>query len=112
MTHTQREQRPYRKSTRSGGSGGNCVEWAHDVAGVYIRDSKDPAGPELLVTAGEWAELTAAAGSNTRHQWIHRQASEVHLAKDGDRLRFTAAEWTAFVEAILAGECARVAVVA
>lgn len=108
MTHTQRQQRPYRKSTRSGGSGGNCVEWAHTAAGVYIRDSKDPAGPELLVTASEWAELTAAAGSEIGHRWIDRQTDEVHLVKDGYRLRFTDAEWTAFVEGILAGECARV----
>ncbi|MFB4296200.1 DUF397 domain-containing protein [Actinomadura sp. NTSP31] len=44
----------WRKSTYSGSNGGDCVELA-DAAGavadvVAVRDSKDPAGPVLLVT--------------------------------------------------------------
>ncbi|WP_141580296.1 DUF397 domain-containing protein [Actinomadura sp. WMMA1423] len=39
----------WRKSSRSGSSGGNCVELAGLAAGVAIRDSKDPNGPALLV---------------------------------------------------------------
>jgi len=101
--------RHYRKSTRSGGSGGNCVEWAHTPRGVYIRDSKDPHGPELFTTELEWQGLIAAAQANVEHMWISRAPGGVHLAKDGHRLRFTAAEWTAFVAAINAGECERVA---
>lgn len=40
----------WRRSSRSGENGGNCVELA-DVTGavVAVRDSKDPDGPVLLV---------------------------------------------------------------
>jgi hypothetical protein len=40
----------WRKSTRSGNSGGQCVEVADNLSGVVaIRDSKDPDGPALVV---------------------------------------------------------------
>ncbi|MEU6750676.1 DUF397 domain-containing protein [Spirillospora sp. NPDC046719] len=44
----------WRKASRSGENGGDCVELA-DAAGavaeaVAVRDSKDPGGPVLLVT--------------------------------------------------------------
>jgi hypothetical protein len=39
----------WRKSSRSGSSGGSCVELAGAKDGVAIRDSKDPEGPVLLV---------------------------------------------------------------
>jgi hypothetical protein len=41
----------WRKASRSGENGGNCVELA-GVSGrvVAVRDSKDPQGPVLLVT--------------------------------------------------------------
>jgi hypothetical protein len=39
----------WRKSGRSNGSGGNCVEVASNVPGVVaVRDSKDPHGPRLV----------------------------------------------------------------
>ncbi|WP_420812756.1 DUF397 domain-containing protein [Micromonospora zingiberis] len=35
----------WRKSSRSGGNGGDCVEVADNLSGVVgVRDSKDPAG--------------------------------------------------------------------
>lgn len=38
----------WRKSTRSGGNGGNCVEVADNLPGVVaVRDSKDAGGPVL-----------------------------------------------------------------
>ncbi|MDG4798564.1 DUF397 domain-containing protein [Micromonospora sp. WMMD1082] len=38
----------WRKSTRSSGNGGNCVEVADNLPGIVgIRDSKDPTGPAL-----------------------------------------------------------------
>ncbi|GAB3868132.1 DUF397 domain-containing protein [Dactylosporangium cerinum] len=38
----------WRKSTRSGSNGGNCVEVAGNLPGVVaVRDSKDPNGPAL-----------------------------------------------------------------
>ncbi|MFI7021791.1 DUF397 domain-containing protein [Micromonospora sp. NPDC049900] len=45
----------WRKSTRSGGSGGNCVEVADNLPGVVaVRDSKDPSGPVLTVSPDAW----------------------------------------------------------
>ncbi|WP_433535213.1 DUF397 domain-containing protein [Micromonospora sp. CA-249363] len=45
----------WRKSTRSNGSGGNCVEVADNLPGVVaVRDSKDPGGPALVFTSDAW----------------------------------------------------------
>lgn len=44
----------WRKSRRSG-NGGSCVEVATNLSGmVAVRDSKDPHGPVLAVTANDW----------------------------------------------------------
>lgn len=45
----------WRKSSRSGGNGGACVELAHTLGAV--RDSKNPSGPVLR---GEIARLVVA----------------------------------------------------
>ncbi|MEU8123672.1 DUF397 domain-containing protein [Spirillospora sp. NPDC049024] len=39
----------WRKSSRSGSSGGSCVELAGTKGRVAIRDSKEPEGPVLVV---------------------------------------------------------------
>ena len=45
----------WRKSTRSNGSGGDCVEVAGNLPGlVAVRDSKDPTGPVLLFPPDAW----------------------------------------------------------
>ncbi|MER6827129.1 DUF397 domain-containing protein [Streptosporangium sp. NPDC000563] len=45
----------WRKSSLSGDNGGQCVEVAANLPGaVAVRDSKDPHGPNLLFTPGEW----------------------------------------------------------
>jgi hypothetical protein len=45
----------WRKSTRSGGDGGNCVESAKTPRRmIAVRDSKNPTGPALLFTPAEW----------------------------------------------------------
>ena len=45
----------WQKSSYSGSNGGQCVEVARNLPGVVaVRDSKDPDGPSLIVTAGEW----------------------------------------------------------
>ena len=45
----------WRKSSRSGDNGGQCVEVAANLPGVVaVRDSKDPGGPKLLFTPGAW----------------------------------------------------------
>lgn len=37
----------WRKSSYSGGNGGACVEVAHGVNRLLVRDSKNPEGPVL-----------------------------------------------------------------
>ncbi|MBM0278637.1 DUF397 domain-containing protein [Micromonospora tarensis] len=50
----------WRKSTRSGGSGGDCVEVADNLPGVVgVRDSKDPTGPALAFTPVTWATFVS-----------------------------------------------------
>ncbi|MEW2328548.1 DUF397 domain-containing protein [Micromonospora chersina] len=54
----------WRKSTRSSGQGGNCVEVAGNLSGVVaVRDSKDPTGPVLAFAPQAWrAFVTRVAG--------------------------------------------------
>lgn len=48
----------WRKSSRSGSGGGQCVEAAHLHDGrVAVRDSKNPHGPALLLSAAGWDTL-------------------------------------------------------
>jgi hypothetical protein len=48
----------WKKSSYSGATEGNCVEIAAlPSGGRAVRDSKDAAGPVLLLTAGQWAAL-------------------------------------------------------
>lgn len=47
------------KSTRSNGGQGNaCVEHATDRNAAYIRDSKNPRGPVLVVSHSAWSAFT------------------------------------------------------
>ncbi|MGH4019853.1 MAG: DUF397 domain-containing protein [Pseudonocardiaceae bacterium] len=48
----------WRTSSYSGNSG-NCVEVAPAPEGVLVRDSKDPAGATLAVTAAAWHAFLA-----------------------------------------------------
>ncbi|MFG1674619.1 DUF397 domain-containing protein [Micromonospora sp. NPDC049282] len=46
----------WRKSTRSGDNGGDCVEVSTNLPGlVAVRDSKDPNGPGLIFTPQTWS---------------------------------------------------------
>jgi hypothetical protein len=61
LTHVE-----WRKSQRSGGNGGACVEVARSLPGtVAVRDSKDPDGPKLVTSPAAWRAFTAGvkAGS-------------------------------------------------
>ncbi|OLT38025.1 DUF397 domain-containing protein [Actinomadura sp. CNU-125] len=51
----------WRKSSRSGENGGDCVEMAGLPGTVAIRDSKDPEGPVLLLTRAALREAVRSA---------------------------------------------------
>ncbi|MEV1109898.1 DUF397 domain-containing protein [Micromonospora sp. NPDC049751] len=54
----------WKKSTRSGTSGGDCVEVADNLPGlVAVRDSKDPAGPALTFDPQTWKSFVGFAKS-------------------------------------------------
>ena len=45
----------WKKSSRSGGNGGQCVEVARlDDGTIGVRDSKNPGGAVLRFTRAEW----------------------------------------------------------
>ena len=50
----------WRKSSRSSGNGGDCVEVADNLPGIIgVRDSKDPAGPALVFAPAAWRAFVA-----------------------------------------------------
>jgi len=55
------ERLVWRKSTRSGAQGGNCVEVAVSNGYVLVRDSKDPDGSRLTFSSAEWAAFIEGA---------------------------------------------------
>lgn len=57
--------RTWRKSSYRGSSGDNRVEVAA-ARSVAVRDSKDPAGPQLAVTADGWRAFTRRVQCNAR----------------------------------------------
>jgi len=53
----------WRKASRSGSNGDACVEVATNIPGVVaVRDSKDPDGAVLRVSAAEWRGFVAGLG--------------------------------------------------
>jgi len=66
VTHPDSElsRAAWRKSSYSG-SGDQCVEVAALSGGrCALRDSKDPQGPALLLTAAGWRNLLTEVGSH------------------------------------------------
>ncbi|MEU7753091.1 DUF397 domain-containing protein [Micromonospora sp. NPDC049171] len=52
----------WRKSTKSGSNGGNCVEVADNVPGVVlVRDTKDRDGGTLAFSPAAWRGFVAMA---------------------------------------------------
>jgi hypothetical protein len=51
----------WRKATHSGGSSGDCIEVAAADTEIAVRDSKDPAGPNLSFTPTAWHSFLARA---------------------------------------------------
>jgi hypothetical protein len=54
----------WRKSSRSGNNGGQCVEVATSRR-VLVRDSKNPAGGRLAFTPQAWREFAKRVKHNT-----------------------------------------------
>ncbi|CNG62530.1 Domain of uncharacterised function (DUF397) [Mycobacterium tuberculosis] len=59
MTDPARSNTVWRKSSRSGSTGGECVEVARVGAAKAVRDSKDPGGDVLALGRGAWAAMVA-----------------------------------------------------
>ena len=62
----------WRKSSYSGGSGGDCVEVRDDTGRVLVRDTKDRIGPVLPFTPQAWRRFAdrvkrSLAGPRARH---------------------------------------------
>ncbi|MEV6673539.1 DUF397 domain-containing protein [Streptomyces sp. NPDC051162] len=56
------------KSSYSGGTGGDCVEWAPGFAPsgiVPIRDSKTPQNPVLMLPSNAWSSFVSAVRGDT-----------------------------------------------
>ncbi|MGI5212693.1 DUF397 domain-containing protein [Plantactinospora sp. CA-290183] len=52
----------WRKSSRSSGNQGNCVEVADNLPGrVLVRDSKDPHGPHLTFAPAAFRSFVSLA---------------------------------------------------
>jgi hypothetical protein len=58
----------WRKSSYSGGNGGNCVEVASTGKSlVAVRDSKHPNGPKLTFSPSAW-QLFIGRAANTNNR--------------------------------------------
>ncbi len=51
----------WKKSSKSGGNGGQCVEVRSRDEAIQVRDSKDPEGPILRFTTREWEAFIGSA---------------------------------------------------
>jgi Domain of unknown function (DUF397) len=56
----------WRKSSYSGGNGGNCVEVAETPGIVLVRDSKNPDGPRLAFGQHAWEAFAATMKAGAR----------------------------------------------
>lgn len=55
------QENEWRKSSYSGGQGGNCIEVADLTGTVAVRDSKDQTGPTLTFTPEAWSAFIGFA---------------------------------------------------
>ncbi|MCP2258287.1 protein of unknown function (DUF397) [Streptoalloteichus tenebrarius] len=58
----------WRKSRRSNGGGGACVEVAATLGRAAVRDSKNPAGPVLVFTPRAFSAFVGAVRSGRINQ--------------------------------------------
>jgi hypothetical protein len=103
-------QLSWRKSSYSGGTGGQCVEIASAPGWIWVRDSKDRQGPCLRIRPACFTRWLAGlkAGVPTIVDTCLSVLPEdglIALRHGRDAgLRFTRAEWTAFQLAVDDGE--------
>jgi hypothetical protein len=74
MPSTGPSRTTWRKSTRSNGAGGNCIEIADLAVGIGVRDSKAPEAGHLTYALEAWA------GFITRAKAGHYDRSADHNA--------------------------------
>ena len=60
VNQTDLSRAVWRKSSRSGGYGENCVEIAGLDAVIAVRDSKNPDGPALTIPTAHWQTFARA----------------------------------------------------
>jgi len=67
----------WRKSSYSGGQGGNCIEvGTHAPSGhVLVRDTKDRHGPMLRIESEAWREFTDRVKRSLGATGVHRASS-------------------------------------
>lgn len=65
MMRIELDATAWRKSSYSGGNGGDCIEVAPGFLpdAIPVRDSKDPLGPALVFRAEAWASFVSAVRS-------------------------------------------------
>lgn len=56
----------WRKSSYSGGQGGNCIEVADDASRMLVRDTTDRQGPTLRFSADAWRRLVEQVKADVR----------------------------------------------
>jgi|HubBroStandDraft_1064217.scaffolds.fasta_scaffold257291_2 hypothetical protein len=65
----------WRKSSYSGGQGGNCVEIADHDSRVLVRDTKNRSGVVLRFTPDAWARFTGSVkAGRSLGRWHGSQA--------------------------------------
>lgn len=81
MANSEQSGITWRKSTASGGGGGNCVQVAFINDSVLVRDSKNPSGAVLSFSHSGWtAFLIATRGDQlpsgpSGTQWVREARS-------------------------------------
>ncbi|RJL21431.1 DUF397 domain-containing protein [Bailinhaonella thermotolerans] len=107
----------WRKSTRSGAQS-NCVSARYDGSHVWVRNSNHPDDPPIKLPPGDWLAIVGRAKEGVlqlerlstplrlgRRLLITEDAGEVVLTythADGEtRVRYTAAEWRAFLAGVV-----------
>lgn len=64
MTPNDLSRAVWRTSSHSG-QNGNCIEVVTAPCAVAVRDSKNPDGPKLILSPGQWHRLTAQVRTGT-----------------------------------------------